>query len=137
MDGLLAGVLARPPNIAPAGLGVSCGPAPDAGVALPKAPGVEGAALLLASFAPAAPLNIAVVGVDAPAGLAPNKFDGAAGFEAAFAPNKPAPLDWLFWPACPNKFEPGGGPAGVVEGSEKVLLGAGVAAGVEEPVVHR
>jgi hypothetical protein len=36
-------------------------------------------------------------------------------------------------PAWPNMLVPGGGPAGVVEGREKVLLGAGVAAGVDEP----
>jgi hypothetical protein len=151
--GLLAGVLERPPppKRPPAGLGVSCELAPAAGAA-PKRPGVEGAAFLFASLAPAPPPNRPVVGVDAPAGLAPNKLDvvpdaGAAGFEAAFPPNRPppvVPLDcWLFPPrenvdagagVCPNKPEPGGGPAGVVEGREKVLLGAGVAAGVEEPI---
>ena len=153
--GLLAGVLDRPPppKRPPAGLGVSCELAPAAGAA-PKRPGVEGAALLFALLAPAPPPNRPVVGVDAPAGLAPNKLDvvpdaGAAGFEAAFPPNRPppaAPLDWLLFPprekvdagagVCPNKPEPGGGPAGVVEGREKVLLGAGVAAGVEEPVMR-
>lgn len=97
--GLLAGVLDRPPppKRPPAGLGVSCELAPAAGVAPEKRPGVEGAALLLASLAPAAPPNRPVVGVDAPAGLAPNKLDvvpdaGAAGFEAAFPPNKPPPV---------------------------------------------
>lgn len=153
--GLLAGVLDRPPppKRLPAGLGVPCELAPAAGAA-PKRPGVEGAALLLASLAAAPPLNRLVVGVDAPAGLAPNKLDvvpdaGAAGFEAAFPPKRlppVVPLDWLLFPpsekvdagagVCPNKFEPGGGPAGVVEGREKVLLGAGVAAGVEEPFVR-
>lgn len=153
--GLLAGVLekAAPPNRPPAGLGVSCELAPAAGAAPEKRPGVEGGALLFASLEPAAPPNRPLVGVDAPAGLAPNKPDGVpddgAGFEAAFPPNRPppvAPLDGLLCPprekvdagagVCPNRPAPGGGPAGVVEGSEKVLLGAGVAAGVDEPVAR-
>jgi hypothetical protein len=154
--GLLAGVLDRPPppNRPPAGLGVSCELAPVAGAAPEKSPGVEGAAPLFASAEPAAPPKRPVVGVEAPAGLAPNKLDvvpdaGAAGFEAALPPKRPppvAPLGWLLFPprekvdagagVCPNRPEPGGGPAGVVEGREKVLLGAGVAAGVEEPVTR-
>lgn len=75
---------------------------------------------------------------------APNKVDGVedevvAGFAAP--PNSegvpelaPAP-DGADWP--PNKLLPGGGPAGVVEGKERVLFGAGVAAGVDDPVNSR
>lgn len=153
--GLLAGVVlgrALPPNSPPLGLGVSCEPVAAAGVAAPKSPGVEGAALLLASFEPAAPPKRPVVGVEAPAGLAPNKLDvvpdaGAAGFEAAL-PNKLGVLPPV-WPVCPprekpveaagvcpNRFEPpGGGPAGVVDGRAKVLFAAGVAEGVDEAAV--
>lgn len=153
---LLAGVVlegAPPPNKPPAGLGVSCELDAAAGAAPPNSPaGVDGVAALFASFEPAAPPNKPVVGVDAPAGLEPNRLDpvpdaGAAGLEAAF-PNKPdpdvfAPAWLLFCPsekpveaagACPNRPDAGGGPAGVVEGRAKVLLGAGVAVGVEEPV---
>lgn len=96
--GLLAGVvLGRPPaNSPPAGLGVSCEPE-DAGAAPPKSPaGVEGAALLFALFDPAAPPKRPVVGVEAPAGLAPNKPDvvpeaGAAGFAPPKSPDPDVP----------------------------------------------
>lgn len=98
--GLLAGVvLGRPPpppNSPPAGLGVSCELEVAAGVAPPNSPaGVGGVALLFASFEPAAPPKRPVVGVETPAGLAPNKLDvvpdagAAAGFAAP--PNKPDP----------------------------------------------
>ena len=156
--GLLAGVVLErpaPPNSPPAGLGVSCELGVAAGAAPPNNPAeAGGVALLFASFEPPAPPKSPVVGVEAPAGLAPpNRFDvvpeagAAAGFDKAL-PNRPleVPLDWVFCAppkekplegagACPNMPDPGGGPAGVVEGREKVLLGAGVAAGVEEPVV--
>lgn len=88
-----------------------------------------------------APPKTPVVGVEAPAGLAPNKLGvpadaGAAGFEAA-PPNKP-PSCVLppAWGVCPNRLGPGGGPAGVVEGRKDVLFVAGVAVGFE-PVMHR
>jgi hypothetical protein len=156
VGGLLAGVelgRALPPNSPPAGLGVSWEPEAVAGVAAPNNPEVGGVALLFASFEPAAPPKRPEVGVEVPAGLAPNKLDvvpddgAAAGLEAAL-PNKPeldAPLAWLFCPprekpveaagVCPNRPEPGGGPAGVVDGRAKVLFAAGVAAGVDEPVI--
>jgi hypothetical protein len=101
--GLLAGVelgTALPPNSPPAGLGVSWEPEAAAGVAAPNSPEAGGVALLFASFEPAAPPKRPEVGVEVPAGLAPNKLDGvpdagaAAGLEAAL-PNKPeadAPL---------------------------------------------
>lgn len=100
VGGLLAGVelgRAPPPNSPPAGLGVSW---EAAGVAAPNSPEVGGVALLFASFEPAAPPKRPEVGVEVPAGLAPNKLDvvpdagAAAGLEAAF-PNRPelgAPL---------------------------------------------
>lgn len=146
--GLLAGVVLDrpPPNSPPAGLGVSCEPGAAAGGAPPNRPADGGGvALLLASFAPAAPPK-RLEGVEAPAGLAPpNKpgvdpVVGTAGFAAP--PNNVLPLVWLLCPprekadgaagVCPpNKFEPGGGPAGVVEGRKDVLFAAGVAVGVE------
>lgn len=143
-EGVAAGVAlgwALPPNKPPAaGLGVSCELGAAAGV--PNRPaGVDGVALLFAVLEPAAFPNKVDAGLEAPAGLAPNKLDevpdaGAAGLEAAFA-NKldpdVFPPAWLF---CPRENRPpeGGGPAGVVEGSAKVLVGAGVAVGVDEPV---
>ena len=68
----------------------------------------------------------------------PNMFgaedvEGAAGF---VAPNKDVPdvaPGWVGW--LPNRLLPGGGPAGVVEGRAKVLFGAGVWAGVDDPVL--
>lgn len=94
--GLLAGVelgRALPPNSPPAGLGVSWEPEAGAGVAAPNSPEVGGVALLFALFEPAAPPKRPEVGVEVPAGLAPNKLDvvpdagAAAGLEAAL-PNK-------------------------------------------------
>lgn len=161
VGGLLAGVVLErppPPNSPPVGLGVSCELDAVAGAAPPNSPaGVDGVALLFALLELGAPPNKPVVGVEAPAGLAPNKLDvvpvagAAAGFGGAL-PNRLVPdvlpPVWVFCPpprenpdeaagVCPNKPDPGGGPAGVVEGREKVLLGAGVAAGVDEPVVRR
>ena len=97
VGGLLAGVelgRALPPNSPPAGFGVSWEPEAAAGVAAPNSPEAGGVALLFASFEPAAPPKRPEVGVDVPAGLAPNKPDvvpdagGAAGLEAAL-PNRP------------------------------------------------
>lgn len=96
--GLLAGVVLErppPPNSPPAGLGVSCVLGVAAGAAPPNNPaGVGGVALLFASFEPAAPPKRPVVGVEAAAGLAPNKLEGvpeagaAAGFDKAL-PKRP------------------------------------------------
>lgn len=109
---------------------------------------------MFASFEPDAPPKRPPEGVEALAGFAPNKLDvvpdagGAAGFGA---PNKPEPaelpLACVFPPSekpedppaagvDPKRLPPGGGPAGVVEGREKADLGAGVAAGVDEPIVR-
>jgi hypothetical protein len=157
VGGLLAGVVlerAPPPNSPPAGLGVSCELEAAAGAAPPNSPAsVGGVALLFASFEPVAPPKRPAVGVEAPAGFAPNKLDVVvpdAGAAAGFAaPNRPVPAVlppvWVFPPRekpdeaagvdpLPNRLEPGGGPAGVVEGREKADFGAGVAAGVDEPV---
>jgi hypothetical protein len=154
VGGLLAGVvLGRPPPNNPvAGLGVSCELGVADGAAPPKRPaGVGGVADLFASLEAPAPPNRPLVGVEAPAGLAPNKLGvpAVAGFAAP--PNRPDPVCvlppvWLLcppneradeaagvWP--PNRLDPGGGPAGVVEGSMDVLFAAGVAAGVV-PVAH-
>lgn len=150
--GLLAGVVlgSPPPNSPPAGLGVSCEAEAAAGAAPPNRPGVGGVAPLFVSLEPAAAPKRAVVGVEALAGLLPpNKpgvepLVGTAGFAAP--PNKPDPAVlppvWLLCPprekaddaagVCPpNKLDPGGGPAGVVEGRKDVLFAAGVAVGVE------
>lgn len=157
--GLLAGVVlerAPPPKSPPAGLGVSCVLGVAAGAAPPNKPaGVGGVALLFASLEPLAPPNRPVLGAGVAAGLAPNRLldvpdaGAAAGFDMA-PPNRPpagvAPLAWVFCApprekpddaagVCPKRPDPGGGPAGVVDGRAKVLLGAGVAAGVDEPVV--
>lgn len=60
--------------------------------------------------------------------------DVAAGFAA---PKRDAPDVASFWePSPPKRLLPGGGPAGVVEGRDSVLFGAGVAAGVEDPVTQ-
>lgn len=60
--------------------------------------------------------------------------DVAGGFAAP--PNKLPPVPDVV-PDCeerlPKTLFPGGGPAGVVEGRNEVLLGAGVAAGVDDP----
>lgn len=113
---------------------VACGPAPPAG-----ALGCAGV-LLLASLdasllLPKPPKGlapvVACVGVEP--GAAPPKRFGVDDVDAGFAaPLKRDGVVLFPDPAWPNKLVPGGGPAGVVEGREKVLFGAGVAAGVDE-----
>lgn len=80
---------------------------PALGVALPNRPPVE--ADVVAGFGAAAP---------PPNKLLPDP-------DPDPAPDPPKPLKTLF---------PGGGPAGVVEGRNEVLFGAGVAVGVDDPV---
>jgi hypothetical protein len=157
---LLAGVvLFRPPN-KPEALGVSGVLAAGALLAPPKRPlgaGDAGVVLFASAEAPALPPpNRFDVGAVLPRGFAavPNGLGvPVVGVAAALAPPKrvepaeaPA-LGWLFWP--PNRpvpddaggfcalkrLLPGGGPAGVVDGREKVLFVAGVAAGAE-PVCY-
>jgi hypothetical protein len=157
---LLAGVvLFRPPN-KPEGLGVSGVLAAGALLPPPKRPlgaGDAGVVLLASAEAPALPPpNRVDAGAVLPRGFAgaPNGLDvPVVGVAAALAPpkrvepaeapelgwllppNKPVPDDaWGFWAL--KRLLPGGGPAGVVDGREKVLFVAGVAAGVE-PIWHR
>jgi hypothetical protein len=102
------------------------------------------------------PPNNPLVGVELPRGFpaaAPPNRDGEAEAEvvAGFAPKRGAPVfppDWFFCPKSvlpdcafppfwlfpPNRLGPGGAPAGVVDGRENVLVGAGVAAGVDAAV---
>ena len=125
--GVAAGVVLPPPN-----KDVACGPALLGMLGCADAlwfasfdaslfPKPNGLALLAAGCAGVeAPPNRLGVDDVAAGFAAPPKSDGAA-----FAPAA----------AWPNRLVPGGGPAGVVEGSEKVLLGAGVAVGVEDSAI--
>jgi hypothetical protein len=105
--------------------------------ALPPPNRVDAGAVLPRGFAGAPNgLDVPVVGVAA-ALAPPKRVEPAEAPELGWLlpPNKPVPDDaWGFWAL--KRLLPGGGPAGVVDGREKVLFVAGVAAGVE-PIWHR
>lgn len=155
--GLFAGVadgvvLPRLPN--KEDFGVACVPcAPDCGAPENRPPFDEGADcwVEVVLFAPAeASLLPSPPKMLEPPGVLPSAFvvpeagaaepnmlgvedvDGAGGF----APKREEVPDELVWEGwLPNRLLPGGGPAGVVEGKAKVLFGAGVCAGVDDPVL--
>ena len=124
--GVAAGVVL--PVLNKDGLGVACGPA--------SPPGMLGCADEFL-FAPADasllpnPNVGGCAGVELGAAAPNNGVEDVVGFAPPPKRDEPelAPA-----PVFPNKLVPGGGPAGVVEGSANVLFGAGVAAGVEDPV---
>lgn len=126
LNGLFAGVTAGVvlPMLNKDGLGVACGAASPPGML-----GFAAEASLLPKPKAPAPLAGGCAGVVV---FAPNRdVEEVAGFAA---PPKREGAEVAGVAAFPNKLVPGGGPAGVVEGRAKVLLGAGVAAGVEEAV---
>lgn len=123
--GLLAGVAAGVvlPKLNKDALGVACGPASP-----PRMLGCADASFLPKPNEPRPPAaGWAKVEL---AGVPPNNgVEDVAGL--ALPPNREG-AELAAVPVFPNKLVPGGGPAGVVDGSAKVLLGAGVAAGVED-----
>lgn len=122
--GVAAGVVL--PKLNKDGLGVACGAASPPGML-----GFAAASLLPKPPKALAPAVVGCAGVEV---AAPNNdVEDVAGFAAP--PNREgAEVAGVAAGVVPNRLFPGGGPAGVVEGREKVLLGAGVAAGVEDAV---
>lgn len=93
--------------------------------------------LLFASLLPKPPKGLLAGCVGVELGAALPKRLGVEDVDAGFVAPPPKREEVLpaLEPAWPNKLVPGGGPAGVVEGREKVCFAAGVAPSVDDSTV--